>query len=150
MDLAARAEALLADMIEAQGLELLHIEFQPKGAGSILRVFIDKPGGVNLADCQRISKNAGVLLDVDDVIPHKYTLEVSSPGIERPLFAATDYRRYRGSEIQLVTICTLNERRKFRGTLLDLENDLISIECQDGIHSIPLKQVKKANLVYHF
>ena len=150
MDSAARAEALLADMIEAQGLELLHVEFQPKGAGSILRIFIDKPGGVNLADCQRISKNASVLLDVDDDIPHKYTLEVSSPGIERPLFAAKDYRRYRGSEIQLVTIRKINERRKFRGTLLELENDLVSIECQDGIHSIPLEQVKKANLVYHF
>ena len=150
MDSAARAEALLADMIEAQGLELLHVEFQPKGAGSILRIFIDKPGGVNLADCQRISKNASVLLDVDDDIPHKYTLEVSSPGIERPLFAAKDYRRYCGSEIQLVTIRKINERRKFRGTLLELENDLVSIECQDGIHSIPLEQVKKANLVYHF
>ncbi len=150
MDLAARAEALLADMIEAQGMELLHVEFLPKGAGSILRIFIDKPGGVNLADCQRISKNAGVLLDVDNVIPHKYTLEVSSPGIDRPLFSEKDYRSFMGSEIQLVAICKIDERRKFRGTLLGLENDLVSIECHDGIHSIPLKQVKKANLVYHF
>jgi len=150
MDLAARAEALLADVIEAEGLELLHVEFQPKGANSILRIYIDKPGGVNLADCQRVSKTAGVLLDVEDVIPHKYTLEVSSPGIERPLFNERDYRRFTGSEIRLVTKQKIAERRKFQGRLLGLDQDLVSIECQDGIHSIPLKHVKKANLVYHF
>ena len=150
MDLAARAEPLLANMIEAQGLELLHIEFQPRGAGSILRIYIDKPGGVNLADCQRVSRNVGVLLEVEDMISHKYTLEVSSPGIERPLFSARDYRRFAGSEIQLVTACTIDERRKFRGTLLGLDDELVSIECQDGIHSIPFKHVKQANLVYHF
>ncbi len=150
MDLAGRAEELIRSVVEAEGFELVHVEFQPRGAASKLRVYIDKPGGVNLADCQQVSRQVGVFLDVEDLVPHQYTLEVSSPGIERPLFRPTDYRRFAGSEIRLTVLEKIDGRRNFQGRLLGLVNGLVELDTGGEILRIPLERVKKANLVYHF
>lgn len=150
MDLAVRVEELLRDVVESQGFELVHVEYQPKGAASILRVYIDKPGGVNLADCQQVSRQVGLFLDVEDLIPHHYTLEVSSPGIERPLFKRADYERFVGSEIRLATVEKIENRRNFRGCLLGVSDENVDLECGSRVYRIPLAKVKKCNLVYRF
>ncbi len=145
---ATRAEQLVGPALEAEGLELVHVDFQPKGAGSLLRIYIDKPGGVNLGDCQKASRYIGVLLDVEDFIPHQYVLEVSSPGLERPLFKESDYRRFRGCEIHLQVTDKIEDRRKFTGSILDLSNGVLKLECEDRTFEIPLVKVRKARLVY--
>ncbi len=150
MDLAGRAEELIRGVVEAEGFELVHVEFQPRGAASKLRVYIDKPGGVNLADCQQVSRQVGVFLDVEDLVPHQYTLEVSSPGIERPLFRPADYERFAGKEIRLAVLEKIDGRRNFKGRLLGLANGLVELETGGEILRIPLEKVKKANLVYRF
>ena len=151
MDLAVRAEEVVKGVVEAEGFELVHVEYQPKGAASILRIYIDKPGGVNLADCQKVSRQVGVFLDVEDLIPHKYTLEVSSPGIERPLFKRGDYERFAGREIRLAAMEKIDERRNFTGLLRGVSADgLVELECDGTLHRIPLAKVKKAHLVHRF
>jgi ribosome maturation factor RimP len=150
MEIEVQAEELIQGVVEAEGLELVHLEFQGKGAGSILRILIDKPGGVGISDCQKVSRQAGVLLDVEDLIPFHYTLEVSSPGLDRPLFKAGDYVRFTGREVRIVTEEKVDERRKFTGVLLGIDGDAVRLECDGEDHLLPLSLIKKANLVYRF
>ncbi len=150
MDVAARAEELARRVAEAEGMELIHLQYQPRGATPLLRVYIDKPGGVTLDDCQKVSRHMSVLLDVEDFIPHKYVLEVSSPGIERPLFKPDDYLRFQGEEIHLVTVEKIEGRRNFTGRIRDFLEGIVIIECEDGTHRIPFEKIRRANLVYRF
>jgi ribosome maturation factor RimP len=150
MDVAARAEELLKSSVEAEGLELVHVEYQPRGASSLLRLYIDKPGGVTLSDCQRISRHVSVLLDVEDFIPNQYVLEVSSPGIERPLFKRADYERFAGREIQLMTRTKVEDRKNFTGVIHEVSDQELSLESEGRIYRIPLDVIKKAKLTYRF
>lgn len=149
-DVAARAEALIRQVVEAEGLELVHVEYQPKGSAPVLRVYIDKPGGVNLSDCQGISRQLSVLLDVEDIIPTHYVLEVSSPGIERPLFKEADYKRFAGREVRLEVTEKIENRRNFKGYIRDLSNGWLRLDCDGKVYSIPFEKIKRANLVYRF
>ncbi len=151
MDLEARAEELIKGVVEAEKFELVHVEFHPKGAASVLRIYIDKPGGVNLADCQKVSRQVGVFLDVEDLIPHQYTLEVSSPGIERPLFKRADYERFAGQEVRVEAAEKIEQRRNFTGRLLGVSgDDSVELECDGQVRRIPLAKIKKAHLVHRF
>ncbi len=150
MDIAARTEELVTGAVESEGYELVHVEFLDRGSASVLRVFIDKPGGINLGDCQRISRHVSVLLDVEDLIDHHYTLEVSSPGLERPLYKAADYLRFRGREVKLATTSMIENRRNFKGILKDFSEGVATLDCQGEVFRIPIEQIKKANLVYRF
>ena len=116
----------------------------------MLRVYIDKKEGVNLGDCQKVSRQIGIQLDVEDLIPHRYTLEVSSLGLERPLFKASDYEKYTGQEIRVTTKEKLKDRRKFKGFLNNVVAETIELECNHDIVHIPLHNIRKANLVYRF
>lgn len=150
MDLASRTEELIRGAVEADGYELLHVEYQPHGARSVLRIYIDKPGGVNLGDCRRVSRQVSVLLDVEDLIPHQYTLEVSSPGVERRLFKPSDYRRFVGEEVRLLTQDKIEGRKKFTGFLVDATKQWLIIDCDGKRFQIPYDRIKKGNLVFHF
>jgi ribosome maturation factor RimP len=150
MDIADHAEELAKGVVQAQGLELVHVEFLPKGRSSLLRLYIDKPGGVSVDDCQRVSRHLSLLLEVEDFIDQHYILEVSSPGIERPLFKAEDYRRFSGKEIRLVTHGKIEGRKNFTGLLKGFSEGIVDLECQGVSYRIPLQEVKKANLVYRF
>ena len=149
-DVAVRVEGLLREAVLAKGLELVHVEYQPQGATSLLRIYIDKQGGVNLKDCEQVSKHAAVLLDVEDLIPHNYMLEVSSPGIERPLFKETDYRRFVGKEIRLLTTEKVEDRKKFTGCIKDFSEGVLSLKCDGTTYKIPFEIIRRANLVYRF
>ncbi len=150
MDLATRIEELIKGVVEADGYELIHVEFEPRGAHSILRIYIDKPGGVNVGDCQRVSRQVSVVLDVEDLIPHHYTLEVSSPGLERPLYKPSDYRRFVGEEVRVVTLEKIDGRRNFTGRLRNASERLLELDCGGERFEIPFEKIKKGNLVFHF
>src|SRR5436853_4215474 len=112
-----------------EGLELVHWETVGPRNHFVLRIFIDKPGGVTLGDCERVSHQVGTLFDVEDLIPNQYTLEVSSPGIERGLYKRADYERFVGSRVRLRTVEPINGQRNFKGTLLGISEDTVSLEA---------------------
>ena len=150
MDVTARVKDLIRGVVESEGFELVNVEFERRGASSILRVYIDHSGGVTVSDCALISRRTEVLLDVEDVILSKYVLEVSSPGIERPLFAPEDYLRFMGKEIRLTTIDKIENRRKFKGVIENYRTDILSLDCEGEMVTIPFSNIRKAYLVYKF
>jgi len=150
MDVAAHAEGLLRDLVQADGVELVHAEYQSKTSPSVLRIYIDKPGGVSLQDCARVSKHASALLDEEDFVPRRYVLEISSPGIERPLFKEADYRRFVGKEIRLITTERIEDRRKFTGLIRTFSKGILKLEFDGETYQIPFSKIRKANLVHRF
>lgn len=152
------AEAI-APVCRAHGVELVDARFYSQ-KGIILKVIIERlrsgkeetSSGISLEDCQVVSRDISMVLDVNEELapPGEFRLEVSSPGIERPLFKVQDYERFRGREVKIQTREPIDNRKRFRGTLLGVVGDDIRIE-QDGIEvTIPYIKIKKANLVYHF
>ena len=134
-----------------EGLELVHWETVGPRNHFVLRIFIDKPGGVTLGDCERVSHQVGMLFDVEDLIPNQYTLEVSSPGIERGLYKPADYERFTGSRVKLRTAAPINGQRNFKGKLLGISGDIVSLEADAaGRIDIPFEQIAKANIEYEF
>jgi ribosome maturation factor RimP len=134
-----------------EGLELVHWEAVGPRNHFMLRIYIDKPGGVTHGDCELVSNQVGTLLDVEDLIPHSYTLEVSSPGIERGLYKRADYERFAGSRVKLRTSEAINGQRNFRGKLVGISDDTVSLEADGvGLVEIPLESIAKANIEYEF
>ncbi|MFL6215029.1 MAG: ribosome maturation factor RimP [Blastocatellia bacterium] len=134
-----------------EGLELVHWETVGPRNHFVLRIFIDKPGGVTISDCERVSHQVGTLFDVEDLIPNQYTLEVSSPGIERGLYKRADYERFAGSRVRLRMVEPINGQRNFKGTLLGISEDIVSLEADAaGRIDIPFEQIAKANIEYEF
>lgn len=124
---------LLQPAIADLGLELVGIEFSPNAAGSLLRVYIDEPEkGVAIEDCERASREISALLDVNDPVAGRYTLEVSSPGLERPLFTPQHFARFIGEQVRVNVNLPLDGRRRFQGPIRAVDGDRITIE-QDGI-----------------
>jgi ribosome maturation factor RimP len=134
-----------------EGLEVVHWETVGPRNNFVLRIFIDKPGGVNHGDCEIVSNQVGALLDLEDLIPNRYTLEVSSPGIERGLYKPADYERFSGSRVRVKTFEPIGGQRNFRGVLGGVENQSVILEA-DGIGRIdtPLEKIAKANIEYQF
>lgn len=143
---AALVEKITAPVIEELGYDLVDVEYIKEGDRYILRFFIDKPGGINHDDCELVSKELDVLLDEKDPILHTYYMEVSSPGLERPLNKNSDFIRYKGYMIRVTTYVPIEGKKKIIGKLLGLEEDNVVLECKDSIRSIPLKQMASARL----
>lgn len=131
----------------AKGLELVDVEFKKEGKNWVLRVFIDKEGGVTLEDCQKISSLVGDLIEVEEVIEPAYTMEVSSPGLNRVLKKEKDFIRFSGKKICVQCHAPLNGRKKFTGILKDFKNQSIRLEVDGQLQIIPINRVAKANLV---
>ena len=129
------------------GLELVHTEVAGPENNPILRVFIDKPGGVTHDDCSDVSTQIGTVLDVEDFIHAAYTLEVSSPGLERGLYKLADYERFTGSAAKIKTRIAISNQRNFRGTIIGIANDNVVFDDRtNGRFEIPLESIAKANL----
>ena len=129
------------------GLELVHAEVAGPEGKPILRIFIDKPEGVTHEDCSEVSLHLGTILDVEDFIHAAYTLEVSSPGLERGLYKREDYERFKGRPAKMKSRVAVNGQRNFRGRILGLEGDKVVFEDKtSGRVTIPLEAVVKANL----
>ncbi len=141
-------------ILESMGLELVDIEFGRVGPDAVLRLFIDKEGGVLLDDCAGLSRELSMILDVEDVIACNYTLEVSSPGLDRPLKKQSDYDRFAGRLVKIRTYQPFlddsgNKRKTFLGKLDGLVDGVVKMTLNEGqTASIPLEQVAKANLEF--
>jgi ribosome maturation factor RimP len=134
-----------------QGLELVHAEVAGPENKPIVRIFIDKPGGVTHQDCSEVSLHLGTILDVEDFIHSSYTLEVSSPGLDRGLYKRADYERFAGSLAKVKTKRPIGNQRNFRGRLVGVEADEVLFDdVTNGRVAIPLEAIVKANLEVDF
>ncbi len=146
---------LATPILDDLGFELADVEFKREGQGWVLRFFIDKEGGVTLDDCAAFSRDVGMVLDVEDFIHRAYHLEVSSPGLDRPLKRPEDYERFRSERVKVKTFEKMDPdgrnqpRKTFSGELLGLDEGQVLIRQLDkkgGVVAIPLDAVAKANL----
>lgn len=150
----AKFEQQLTDMlrpaVEETGKELVGIEFVGAGKHSVLRIFIDHADGINVDDCAEVSRQVGAILDVEDPISSEYNLEVSSPGLDRPLFDKAHYEAVIGETIEAKLGVPLNGRRKFKGILESIENDTLYVNVDGEAYPLVISNIDKANLVYNF
>jgi ribosome maturation factor RimP len=143
-------------IIASMGLDLVELEYVREGRQMVLRLYIDKVGGVNLDDCASVSRELSAVLDVEEFIDDKFTLEVSSPGLNRPLKKNADYEKSIGRLIKIKTFEAIpdvagNKRKTFLGTLLGFNGNVITMKLQEGqMAEIPLNAVAKANLEFEF
>jgi ribosome maturation factor RimP len=138
---------LLEPTVEQLGYELADLELKFAGRDSLVRVFIDKPEGVGLEDCETVSRQVSAVLDVEDPVPGHYVLEVSSPGLDRKLTKPAHYRRYVGEEIRIQLRYPIEGRRKFRGRLKSAGAETIQIEVDGKLHELPIATIDTARLV---
>jgi ribosome maturation factor RimP len=130
-------------------MELVHVEYQREAAGQTLRIYIDKPGGVALDDCVRISRQMNDLLNVYTENSGSYRLEVSSPGPDRPLGRAYDFEKFKGSDVRIRTAQPLDGQKSFTGRLLGLTEGVVNLMITDKTVAIPFREIKKARLINH-
>lgn len=141
-------KSLLAPIVEAMGYELVGVEFHPRADGSLLRVYIDQEHGISVDDCQRVSHQLSGVLDVEDLIAGRYILEISSPGLDRPLFDPQHFIRFAGSEVRIQLRELLEGRRKLIGRLLGMhENEVVIVDSAEREWRVPLEHIEKARLV---
>lgn len=149
-ELLRRAWSELEPEAIAQGLELIEVELARRGGTPVLRLYIDRPGGVTLDDCADFSRYISRYLDVIDFLDERYSLEVSSPGIDRPVRKPSDFERYTGERLKLKTVTPLEGRRQFRGTLRGVHDGMIELELGadngDRHVAIHLENIQKAQL----
>jgi len=137
-------------VVESLGYELVGVEYLSQGREGLLRVYIDSEDGITVEDCQRVSHQLSGVLDVEDVIHGHYSLEISSPGLDRPLFSAEHFERFAGAEVKLRLDAPLDGRRKFRGTLVGVEDGKVRLLVDGEEMRVPLGSIDKANLVPEF
>lgn len=139
---------MLQPAIEVLDLELWGIEYLTKGRSALLRVYIDSEEGVTIDDCEKVSRQISAILDVEDPISGEYTLEVSSPGLDRPLFAVEQYVAYVGEVINVRLNSPIDGRRKFKGVLNSADPKTIVMTVDNQPVEILFSQIEKANVAY--
>ena len=138
---------LLEPAIERLGYELTDIEVRLSGQGGLVRLTIDKPDGIDLDDCEKVSHAMSALLDVQDPVPGNYNLEVSSPGLDRKLTKLEHFQRFEGETLKVTMRFPMEGRRRFRGKLLSSNEENIVVEVDGESHSLPLTMIDSARLV---
>jgi len=157
-DVVDRVRALAGRVAASYGLEIFDVEFRREGQGLVLRVRIDLRGpaataedSVSIENCAQVSRDLSTLLDVEDVVPGAYTLEVSSPGLDRPLRHADDYRRFSGRRAKLVMREAVDGQKYFKGRLGGVDDEAVLIDAEDGRrHRVPIGVITRANLEVEF
>ncbi len=139
---------LVEPVIQADGMDLIEVEYRREPHGWVLRLYMDQASGMSVDDCARMSDVVGDLLDVSDVIPNPYHLEVSSPGLDRPLRRPEHFQAQVGKVIEARTIDPIDGRRKFRGILREVSGEMITVDCDGREYRIPIPQVERARLRY--
>lgn len=146
----AKVEELTTPLCEAEGLDLVHVEFQRENVGRILRLYIDKPNGITLDDCAGISRQMGDLLDVNLVEIGPYSLEVTSPGPDRPLSKRADFEKFIGNQAKIKTVRPLDGQKNFNGILSGISGDQVLLQVGENLVTIAVEDISKARLVdYH-
>jgi ribosome maturation factor RimP len=145
-DVIAKTETLAGPVCDSEGLELVHVEFQREPVGWVLRIYVDKTGGVTLEDCTRVSRQLGDILDVglEDIMP--YNLEVSSPGERRPIGKLRDFERFRGRPAAIKIREPIEGQKNFKGVLEGTDGEMIHLRLGDKTVTIPFEGIVKARL----
>jgi len=151
-DVASKIEEVANRVAQSEGLEIVEVEVKGSGNNRLVRIAIDKPEGVTHGDCEVISQQVGTILDVEDIVPGgRYTLEVSSPGVERKLIKPQDYERFRGKKARITLRDAVEGRRNWEGTLAGIADGAINIETEPGkTRQFPFTQIQKANLKFEW
>ncbi len=148
----AKKSALIGDLVEptiqALGLQLWGVEHVSQGKYSTLRIYIESEEGITIDDCEKVSREISALLDVEEPISGEYTLEVSSPGVDRMLFTENQFEQFVGSVANVKTRTPIEGRRKFRGIIEKVSGKTISLQVDDQLFDIDHSDIEKANLVY--
>ena len=154
----AQIRVIAERVAAARGLEVWDIQSRRESGGHVVRVFIDRPGpsatpddSVSIEDCAEVNRELGTILDVEDPLPFTYTLEVSSPGLDRPLRTIDDYRRFAGRLAKVVTSEPVDKQKAFEGRLRGVDNDDVLLEAPNGrLHRLPLRLVTRGRLEVEF
>jgi ribosome maturation factor RimP len=146
-DIVEKLEQLCEPAILSLGLELVQLQYRREAEGWVVRLLVDRPGGVTVEECAELSRQVSSVLEVEDLIPYRYRLEVSSPGLDRPLCKREHFERFVGASINLHTREPFEGRRSFRGVLRGLHEDLVLVEVDLKIYELPFSAVDKANVV---
>ena len=150
-EIVSEIERLINPILTEKSFELVDLEYKSEGKGKIVRVFIDKQGGVNMDDCSVVSRELSILLDVHDIIPSSYNLEVSSPGLTRQLKKPADFGKNIGKKLRLKLINPIKKQYVLRNVnLVDFVDSTINIEYEGNNYDIPLSSIVKANLELDF
>lgn len=147
MEKAEQLGAMLKPAVESLGYTLWGIEYHSGSKPILLRIYIDHPDGITVDDCGDVSEQVSAVLDVEAPIQAEYTLEVSSPGIERPLFSVDQYRQYLGSDVKVRLLWPEHDRRNFRGRLLSVTDEGIEIEVDGTGFALPFGAIARARLL---
>lgn len=139
-------QTLLAPVIESLGYQCWGVEFISQGKHSLLRVYIDHADGIGVTDCEKVSKQVSAILDVEDPIPYEYTLEVSSPGMDRPLFTLEQYQQFIGEQLKVKLRSAFEGRRNFNGILQGIEDQQIVLRVDNQEYLLPIEIIEKANI----
>ncbi|VAW60603.1 Bacterial ribosome SSU maturation protein RimP [hydrothermal vent metagenome] len=143
--------SIIEPVVEGMGYEVVDIEFKPHPTNGLLRVYIDKEGGIQLEDCTAVSKQISSVLDVEDPVPGQYHLEISSPGMDRPLRKIVDFERFTGETVKIkLTVPTLEGQRNFTGKLMGVQGEDVILEMDGETHYLSLSSIDKARLVPQF
>lgn len=136
-------------LCRSEGVDLVHVEYQRESGGRTLRIFLDKPGGITLDDCALISRQLGDILDVALDMKESYRMEVSSPGIPRPMGRLDDFKRFQGCRAKIRTAMAIDGQKNFTGTLEGVEGEAVRLSVKDKAMSIPFADIVKAHLIQH-
>ncbi|MGY4533284.1 ribosome maturation factor RimP [Pseudomonas sp. TE3786] len=143
-------QALLAPVVEALGYQCWGIEFLSQGRHSLLRVYIDHANGILVEDCEKVSRQLSGVLDVEDPVASEYTLEVSSPGMDRPLFTIEQFAAHAGEQVKIKLRTPFDGRRNFQGLLRGVEEQDVVVLVDDHEYLLPIDSIDKANIVPSF
>ena len=149
-NISAEVAALLRPVVEEAGLELVEVQYRQEPVGWTLRIIIYKDDGISVDDCAKVSREASYLLDVEDLIPHKYHLEVSSPGLDRPLKSERDFERNMDAKISLIVVDSGGKNRDFVGLVKKVLNGEITVLTEAGLEVFRIENIVKAKLVIEF
>jgi len=141
---------LVEGILEEMGFELVDVEFVPNRGRWVLRLFIDREGGVTIDDCAKVSRELGDLIDVKSVIEHPYVLEISSPGLDRPLKKEKDILKAMNRRIKVRMARPVSGRRNYSGYLRDFKDGMLHVEIESGLVALSWAEVDKVNLIYEF
>jgi ribosome maturation factor RimP len=143
----AKVNSLAEPVCEAEGLELVHTEYQMEPGGKVLRLYIDKSDGINIDDCAAISRQVSDLLDIYIESDHRYRLEVSSPGSNRPLTKQEDFNRFKDQLVRLQSSRSIRGQKKFKGTLTGIKDGIVTLTVVERSVAIPFEDITKARLI---
>lgn len=138
---------LLEPTVERLGYELCDLELKLGGRDGIVRLFIDKPDGITLDDCETVSRQVSAVLDVEDPVPGNYALEVSSPGLDRRLKKPEHFQRFLGEDVRIKLRTPLDGRRNYRGALSAADNENVEVVVDGQTHTLPIERIETARLV---